>query len=384
MRWLGGIFAVLALAGCGGHTIIDYAYGELRLVAWEQGVQLVYGLEEGDEPTLHLENAVIGCSLRRRLMLRNTGTGLLDVQSIFVEGPQAAFFTVPLTLFRLTPGESTDFDVSVAVPVEAVGLTSAEARVRVTWNALAGAKPDDVRTSSFVLHALPVGVDVELPELDFGGVARGDSAVRTLTFSNPAGWPVTAAWEKPGAPFSLSPDSPPGERELAAGKHLEVKVVFAPPTAGQAFGTLYAAPLGACGDRQPVKLRGDGMDQLLTWTPSQLDFGSVSVGTTATADLTFANHGFAPVWLTSLAAYEATTFSTTCTVTDVTGAVVGQLDLPAATRDATSGALIPGTAVLRIACHPTRAGPRQGVVRGTTTLSRQQDLAIPLRLNATP
>jgi hypothetical protein len=120
--------------------------------------------------------------------------------------------------------------------------------------------------------------------LDFGGVSVGASKTSTVTISNPAG----AGGESvavsqvtiTGAGFTAS-TSPVAPFTLGVGQSATLSVTFAPKASGTVNGTLTIS-VAQASSPTTIPVTGDGLAQgQLAVTPSTMNFGSVTVGSSS-------------------------------------------------------------------------------------------------------
>jgi hypothetical protein len=183
-------------------------------------------------------------------------------------------------------------------------------------------------------------VDIsDAPSLNFASTAVGSvssDSPQTITVVNNGNAPLTFSAPGATAPitagFTLSANStcpvPPGSSHsltLAVGASCTLLVNFAPTTSGAVTGTLTLTDnaLNASGATQVIHLNGTGTGSggggppptpQVTLTPASNDYGSVSVGATASATFVLANTGTVAVNIasTSLPSALFTVTSTTC------------------------------------------------------------------------
>lgn len=197
--------------------------------------------------------------------------------------------------------------------------------------------------------ACPEGF-IEFPLIDFGCVARGDSALisQTDTFSLTPGLPTSPEFTVDGPSIRFAPTE---ERDVQA-----TLLFFKGPCV-----------LG----RQ--RLRGTGVGQVVSWTPALVDFGYVNPGSTRTSSVTFKSCSLQPVPIGQLVTREGTSPSNTFVVD------AGSLTIPAATRDAVTGAIIDAEQRLDLSFTPANNGPLQGQLTGITPLTTQGMFSVLLR-----
>jgi sugar lactone lactonase YvrE len=179
----------------------------------------------------------------------------------------------------------------------------------------------------------------DAPSLNFASTAVGSvssDSPQTITVVNNGNAPLTFSAPGATAPitagFTLSANSTcpvlPGSSQsltLAVGASCTLLVSFAPTTSGGVTGTLTLTDnaLNASGATQVIHLNGTGTGSggggppptpQVTLTPASNDYGSVSVGATASATFVLANTGNVAVNIasTSLPSTVFTVTSTTC------------------------------------------------------------------------
>jgi iron transport multicopper oxidase len=128
------------------------------------------------------------------------------------------------------------------------------------------------------------------PVLSFGGTAVGGQLTGSLTFQNTGSEPLTIEGvDPPAAPFGVVGPAPPVGSTIAGGASLTVTLEFS-PTATGAFDDNFGLETSA-GDRA-VPLTGTaGTPGLLRISRENVEYGAVSVGTTATRSFTIENIG---------------------------------------------------------------------------------------------
>ncbi len=230
--------------------------------------------------------------------------------------------------------------------------------------------------------ALTGGCDLSFPpRIDFGAVARGDtfSVVEMIKNRRPIeSFPRVGDITSSDTVFSLSSDSPRGEFSLAPGRDKNVSFQFAPTESRDYFANLWVLPADGCPEVN-VRLIGTGVDSVLSWTQTILDFGNVQPTVTVTGEVTFNNQSFAAIELSGLTTREGANPSSIFSVTAANMGDLTRLTVPPATRDATTNAIVPGTARVTVSFRPELLGVRQGTLAGTTTARNQPSLNVPLR-----
>ncbi len=132
-------------------------------------------------------------------------------------------------------------------------------------------------TTSDSLVASPASVS-------FGQVAVGSSTTVPVVLSNTRSWSVKiTTWQMTGSGFSASGPALPFT--LKGGQSVTLNLTFAPQTAGISGGSVFVVT----GSSLSVPLNGTGTTSAagqLTITPSLVNFGDVTVGTTGTQPIT--------------------------------------------------------------------------------------------------
>jgi Abnormal spindle-like microcephaly-assoc'd, ASPM-SPD-2-Hydin len=137
----------------------------------------------------------------------------------------------------------------------------------------------NVKTASSAANS-PASLALTASSLDFGNIAVGSSASKSITLTNSSasdGPSVTvSAVSATGSGFSVSsPGLPAG---LGPGQSLTITVAFNPKSAGASNGTLSIAIAGQA-DPATVALTGTGLaNGQLAVSPTALSFGSVTLG----------------------------------------------------------------------------------------------------------
>ncbi len=360
--------------------------GEIRIIFETDGVTV-----EGENGTYDFGQVPMGKAEPRKLVVRNTGLGVLSVIAFEKSSGVAVqlgtsvveanpVFTLAYEPIEISPGETHEFDltftppqdlVNKQVPHEAIILLRAE-------NTEAGKD-----TSQITLKGVGVSGECDLPRtLDFGAVARGDTFAQSVTIKNTR--PIDSlafvgdiqSAQGEGV-FTYTPESPRGEFTILSGKEKTVTINFLPTEARDYFANVTMRAADGCPDVR-IRLIGTGVDSVLSWTPSTVDFGYVTPGLTVPGEVTFQNKALRAVALTGIVAVEGSNPSSVYKVTQANPGDLTKLTVPAATRDAT-GAIVDGTVKLTMSFRPTVLGPKQGVLRANTDLRTQATVAVPLR-----
>lgn len=212
----------------------------------------------------------VGQGETQLITLTNSGTLSVTITSSAVSG--SAYATSPLNLpLTLSAGQSVD--VNVTFTPGATGWTGGAIRFfSNASNPTLAVEMGGTGVSSEGASASP-GV------LSFGPVTMGKSATLPVTITNQHSWSLEISGiQATGAAFSESGGVFP--MNLKAGQSVAVNVTFTPQSTGEVGGSLFVFGPGL-----NVPLTGTGTGATagqLVVGPSPLNFGNVTVGTTAT------------------------------------------------------------------------------------------------------
>jgi hypothetical protein len=307
-------FALLAaVSGCdcqrgGGVT---QSKGELG-VRWKDGTLEV----TSRDAVYDFGKAAVGDRVPKQLIISNQGSGPLTVQTLeLTEGDkvkvgeqavEGAAFEVEFAETVVPAGEEKLFQMYYAPPLAADATQLKASHLSKLLLTSANA-PEGENTAVITLKGEAEQGSCALPaELDFGKVTVGETFPAVIALTNGTSLDVTATAGNPEGTngdqlaFGFADGSPRGSFTIAGNQSAAVTYTFSPTEvrAYTATVTLRAGPNCPAGT---VVLKGEGTtDEVLTWTPSSLDFGYVSPGTQSLRKVTFTNKATAPVVLTQL------------------------------------------------------------------------------------
>jgi hypothetical protein len=353
--------------------------------------ELAFSFEDPGGVTLIAEDGTydfgqvyLGETKKLKLRVQNTGNGTLKLLELTkLEGAAvevlpnliepSPVFEVAYAQGDLTRGSTQEFDITFTPPLELdPAVTSRDHQVILNL-ALANAQKS---SATITLKGVGVSGKCELPrELDFGAVARGDSVGREVVFSNAGPLNSTAYVGRISSnsgddtAFSFVSNASQGDLTIAPGESRTATVNFSPTEIKDYQALVELRASDGC-PHIMVRLVGTGVDSVLTWDPSPLDFGYVTPTLSASAELTFSNFSITPVTLSSLAPLSSEYI--------VNLPPAATVVVPAATRDE-ARQLRPGTAPVQITFKPTLPGPRNDQLNFSTTLARQPTGAAQLR-----
>ena len=142
-------------------------------------------------------------------------------------------------------------------------------------------------------------------EVTFGTISVGQTASATVLLLNESSAPLEITQlGLTGQSFSVAGQSNP-PATISAGATYRLNVQFAPVASGAAAGQLTVTSNAATGNTAVISLSGTGVANVgdigtLVASPSQVTFGTVSVGQTASATVSLLNEGPAALEITQL------------------------------------------------------------------------------------
>lgn len=372
--------------GCRGRPT-SQNYGEARFIYTD-----ATGAQVADDNGLYDFGATaMGTSLSLKLTVQNVGLGNLVIQSFarqsgdpakvgpFVDDPSPIFTVAFPESVTLASGESRDFELTFAPPVQE-GVTQA---AYLTTLVMTSGQVEPGREQSIVtLKGIAVSGECALPDrLDFGAVARGDTTTRAIDFLNQRtedthGFVGDVETAQAAGIFTVLPESPHGEFLLPAMRARSVQLTFRPTETRRYEATIKLRRADGC-PVKPVRLVGQGVDAVISWTPASLDFGYAPPGLSREGLITFSSLSLSPVTLSQLRATESTG-ADVFSVIETDSSDLTKLSIPAATRDA-NDELVAGQATVRVRFAPLVLAPRQGFLSASTDFPSQAQINVPLR-----
>ena len=230
-------------------------------------------------------NATVGTSVTRQVTV--TAQKALTVTKVTTGAP----FTTGAVILPTTLAAGTSLTVPVTLQPTVAG--SASGSLSFTTS---------VGTYAFDVHgyATTEGLGSDPARLDFGDVPVGGKVTQSVSVSNTGGASTTITSAKaPAAPFSVTA-LPKVGTSLVTGASVSVPVTFAPTTTGaKTSEVVVTAASGTV--RIPVTGTGVSGKPQLSLTPTQVDFGDIEVGKTATKTFDIANTGNLLLTLTKAA-----------------------------------------------------------------------------------
>jgi hypothetical protein len=323
-------------------TISNAASGPLTLEAWQR---------VGDAPPVKL------------------GSALSDPNPVF---------GIEYELQEIKGGETLQLTAFFEPPTDQRTSVDHEAKlVLKTGNST-------IDTVNFTLKGKAIRGECDLPDvIDFGAVARGDKFSFSQVLKNPR--PIESLprvdqimSQAGDSVFTFTPATPRGEFTIAPGREKTVGIEFAPTEVRDYFATVRIRAADGCPDK-PIRLIGTGVDQVLSWTPSVVQFGYVQPGLAISRDVTFSNQSFRDVVVSNLSPREGTVPSNIFRVTAADMGDPTRITVPRATRNPTTNMIVPGTATVTVTFRPTVLGPRSATLNGTPDIAAQNMIGVNLR-----
>ena len=238
----------------------------------------------------------VGKQATQSISISNTGTTTASITQATFSNPQ---FSLPGATFPMSmaTGQSSNWTVAVT-PTSAGTITG-------TLTVL-GSDGSSSATLNLSATAVTPGAQISLSSsaVQFGTVSIGSTGNANLAISNTGGSDLSISVISIAGPeFGLTGISTP--KTISAGQSVPVALTFKPTAAGALSGSLTITSNDPTNPTMTVSLNGTGSTAAvgqLQDVPSSLSFGSVSVGSSGTKQITLSNTGNAAVQITSIAA----------------------------------------------------------------------------------
>jgi hypothetical protein len=313
--------------------------------------------------------AFAGEKVAKKLIIRNAGKGPLKLISLEkVEGASITIGADVKTDAAFEVKFEPDAEVASTAELEIDMFFTPRGSKDYTVKLLlsSGGTKSGEETATILLKGKGEGGACATPdELDFGPVPIGDRFVLPVDVKNPHsinGLAIIGDVEGiDAASFDVAPK---GEVAIPAMSSAIIKVGFAPTQKRDYAATVKMKGPGEC-EPSTVKLKGTGVDDVLTWTPTELDFGYVSPTIEAPREVIFKNLSKVPIVLTQVVTSMPTDFL---------------YKNPAGTSATTF--TIPGDGVataMTVACKPSSLGPRSANLTFQTSLLKQPSGVVTLK-----
>ena len=364
------VFALSALAittgGCNCRgTTVESSYGDLGVV-WRDAanVELV-----NRDAVYDFGTAFAGEKVTKKLIIRNAGKGPLTL--IALEKVDGSSITIGADV-------KTDAAFEVKFVPDSEVASTAELEIDMFFTprggkdyfvklllTSGGTLPDE-STATILLQGKGEGGACATPdELDFGPVPLGDRFELPVVVKNPHSINGLAVIGEVTGVDAVNFDvAPKGDVAIPAMSSATIKVGFAPTQKRDYFATVKMKGPGEC-EPADVKLKGTGVDDVLTWTPVALDYGYVSPGIEAPREVIFTNLSKVPIVLTQV----VTSMPTDFLYKDPSGTGGSTFTIP--------GEGVP--TAMTVVCKPSSLGPRSANLTFQTPLSKQPSGVVSLK-----
>jgi hypothetical protein len=344
------VLSALTLWGCncGGGTIRQ-KFGNLQVV-WKDPT--TGEVLRSRDATYDFGTALAGETKSLVMTVRNDGEGSLTLETLErTEGEAvsvapnptagAPFFVDFKPGIEVPPGLQVEFPMTFS-PTALQGAFLSKLKL-----VSAGTRAEDSE-AAITLKAQGEKGSCDLPQLiDFGNVPVGETLTFPIEFKNTTNVIATgeagAITGADAAAFGYKNSGLPGTFQVQPMSTFKVEITFAPTEKREYLARVTLRGAGGCPPVDAV-IRAVGSDDVLTWTPSRLNFGLVSPGFESVKEVVFTNISNVPITLTQVQTSMPTDF----------------FHRVAAGGDATSFT-VPGggmPARMKVACSPSGLGAR--------------------------
>ncbi len=308
--------------------------------------------------------ALIGQRRELTLVARNDGEALMtlsviepvsgdDVAQPGIRDIALAPFEIRFAQATVEPGAKVEFPMAFE-PKRLKG--NYEAVVKLVSE---GTREED-RAASLTLKAKGEEGNCNVPDvIDFGNVTLGETFTYPIEFVNTTSVPATAKVGPitgPDAPsFWFDADAGvPGELRVAPATTHVVNVSVTVSERRLYTASVLLQGLGECPNKT-VQIRAMGSDDVLSWSPTSLNFGFVNPSDEAIREVVFHNPSGAPVTLTNIVSSMPQDFYHV---------------VPATQNQATLTIAGGGDTRMKVACSPQALGSRVATLTFRTPLMR--------------
>lgn len=284
--------ALLAGVGCNEGGVVGVTGQPVILVTDADGQ-----LASVEETTIDFGPVLVGDRIEQKVTIRNDGRGAFQIAQVTRDAEFSDAFRYQVQPGGVEPGETREvtFFFEPTEQGDFTGIASLEILDGTTDRLVITLQGRGVRG----------GCVIEPGETaDFGSVATGTSYVMPVTIRNNSDlpWNVTigdiTSQSDEGA-FTFAEGFEPGERTVPPHDGITVPIAFNPNHNGQ-HSAFLSIPAPTMCKPSVLPLVGNGVDQILVWTPQQVDFGFVNPGTKVTSSVVFKNLGNTDVTVSGL------------------------------------------------------------------------------------
>ncbi|SEL89107.1 Abnormal spindle-like microcephaly-assoc'd, ASPM-SPD-2-Hydin [Stigmatella aurantiaca] len=254
-----------------------------------RGVEPRYSVPE----LLDFEERLVSAQAQKTLTFENTGTGVLHITQIALQGADQAYFD--LQEHALSIPENASRDLNVTFRPESARLFDAQ---------LTFASNQPNRTSGSVNlrgKGVSLGYTLSAPSLDFGFVGLGTSSTQpiegTLMVSNTGTGTITLNLQVEGGASAFTVN--PATLTVPQGQSRPIPVTFTPSQESTAQANLKITS-NIQGRLDTLVMKGTGARPNFQVEPPSLEFGPMYSGGAATLPVTIRNMGNVPIRLVSM------------------------------------------------------------------------------------
>ncbi|MCU0695326.1 MAG: choice-of-anchor D domain-containing protein [Myxococcaceae bacterium] len=308
--------------------------------------------------------ALVGDRRTAVIVAKNVGTGPLTLTAIApIEGDEVsiaplvkpdAAWSVEFEARTLTASEEVPYVVTFTPKA---GRSSYFAKLRL----YADGATDETNTALVTLTAKGELGACELPRIiNLGNVPVGETFSVPFTFNNTTMQATEADVGRfeggDAAAFGFGANTQVGKVPVAAMGQTTVNFTFSPTEQRNYETTIKLAGAGPSCEAITVTVKGTGVEDVLTWTPTNLRFGLVSPGFDKEMEVVFTNSAMAPIELRNIAVSSAQDYAHVVPMgADDTKLVIAPGSVP--TR-------------MKVACSPAMLGNRSGTLSFDTGLRK--------------
>lgn len=303
---------VFSACDCGRSGSVTSTYGEIGIVWTDEGVE-----QTNRDATYNFGTAIMGERVPKQMIVKNLSSGPLTLQTLErTEGSpvtvadavvEGAAFEVMWKEVTVLAGEELAVDMFFTPPQAADATIEREAHTSKLLLTAGGTRADENTAIVTLIGNAEAGSCLLPKEIDFGAVPTGERFQLGFDLHNSASVNVAGFVGAPQSTtgdhtsFALASSSPQGTVSIPANSKLNVVFEFA-PTENRPYSAtveLRAGPQCPAGN---VTLKGEGVDEVLTWSPTSIDFGFLAPNTTSMKQVLFKNLSKVPITLTNVAA----------------------------------------------------------------------------------
>src|SRR5882724_8727041 len=242
---------------------------------------------------LNFGNVLVNGSGTQAVTLKNSGLTDIQVSQLGVTG--GAFTTAGLAAPATIPaGQSVALQAKFA-PTAAGAVTGA---ITISSDA-------QTATSTITLNGTGVAATYTMSlsptSVNFGNVTTGSSATQNVQLSNTGNSSVTVA-QIAASGTGISVSGPAAPLTIAPAQSVTLAVKFAPTTGGAATGSLTVTNNQGVNALAAVTGTGVQSTYTMSLSPTSVNFGNVTTGSSATQNVQLSNTGNSSVTVSQIAA----------------------------------------------------------------------------------